>query len=194
MRSKVLLFDFDGTIACTEPYHRTARDMMLRPFGIMVDDWTPYLGDTDKAIFTEFKNKYNLTMDIQATVDVKLSIFKQLAIQYDLKPFVGIENLIKILPYEKIIVSRQREGIVRYFLQRWNLEKYFTTIYSLADSSETKADFIKSLGIPLEKCVFFDDIQDIVEETRKAGIYSVLVTNGVISNTDREYLFYGTGL
>ena len=194
MESKILLFDFDGTIACTEPFHKKARDMVLKTFGITVNNWTPYLGSTDMSIFEGFKNICNLTMEVQATVDLKLFIFKQLAIQNNLRPFSQMEQLIKSLPFDKFIVSRQREDIVRFFLKRWDLDKYFINVYSLANSTDSKADFIKTLGFPLEKCLFFDDIQDIVDETKNAGIYSILVINGIISDIDKNYLYNGIKL
>ena len=179
--NKILFFDFDSTLADTEPYHTYARDTVLASYGVRIPDWGPYLGNSDLSIFTLMKERYGLDMDIPAAIDTKLQIFMEQAEMAGLLPYPEILRLVRTLPNRKFIITSQRQNIVSSLLTRWGLTDYFEDIISLAFSSVTKADKIIEMGFEPYDCVLFDDRPRIVQEACDKGIQGVLVTEGKVS-------------
>ena len=179
--NKILFFDFDSTLADTEPYHTYARDTVLASYGVRIPDWGPYLGNSDLSIFTLMKERYGLDMDIPAAIAAKLQIFMEQAEMAGLLPYPEILRLVRTSPNRKFIITSQRQNIVSSFLARWGLTDYFEDIISLAYSSVTKADKIIEMGFEPHDCVLFDDRPRIVQEACDKGIQGVLVADGKVS-------------
>ena len=179
--NKIVFFDFDSTLADTEPYHTFARDTVLASYGVHISDWGPYLGNSDLSIFTLMKERYGLDMDIPAAIDTKLRIFMEQAEKAGLLPYPEITELVQTLPNRKFIITSQRQGIVASFLARWGLTGRFEDIISLAYSSMTKADKIIEMGFEPHDCILFDDRPRIVQEACDKGIQSMLVVDGKVS-------------
>ena len=178
--NKVVFFDFDSTLADTEPYHIYARDTVLASFGVHISDWGPYLGNSDLSIFSTMKEQYHLDMNVLEAIDTKLRIFKEQAIQAGLQPYPDIADLVRILPNRKFVITNQRYEIVSFFLKKWALDSYFEDIISLANLHISKADKIIEMGFNPRDCVLLDDISHNVQEANEKGIRSVLVVDGKV--------------
>ena len=135
---KTVFFDFDSTMADTEPYHIYARDSVLASFGVHISDWGPYLGNSDLSIFSTLKERYHLDMDVLEAIDTKLRIFKEQAIQAGLQPYPDIADLVRTLPNRKFVITNQRYEIVSFFLKKWALDSYFEDIISLVQEANEK--------------------------------------------------------
>ena len=177
---KTVFFDFDSTLADTEPYHIYAWDTVLNPFGIHIDDWESYCGNSDLFVFSTLKEQYHLDMDIPTTIDAKLRIFKEQAIQAGLQPYPDIAGLIQTLPNRKFVLTKQRYEIVSFFLKKWGLDRYFEDIISLEYSPISKADKIIEMGFTPQNCVLLDDVLHNVEEADEKGIQAIWVVNGKV--------------
>ena len=177
---KIVFFDFDSTLADTEPYHIYARDTVLASFGVHISDWGPYLGNSDLSIFSTLKEQYHLDMDVLEAIDTKLRIFKEQAIQAGLQPYPDIADLVRTLPNRKFVITNQRYEIVSFFLKKWALDSYFEDIISLANLHMTKADKILEMGFDARDCVLLDDIPRNVQEANEKGIRGVLVVDGKV--------------
>ncbi len=178
--NKVVFFDFDSTLADTEPYHIYARDTVLASFGVHISDWGPYLGNSDLSIFSTMKEQYHLDMDVLEAIDTKLRIFKEQAIQAGLQPYLDIVDLVQTLPNRKFVITNQRYEIVSFFLKKWALDSYFKDIISLANLHISKADKIIEMGFNPRDCVLLDDIPHNVLDANEKGIRGVLVVDGKV--------------
>ena len=177
---KTVFFDFDSTLADTEPYHIYARDTVLASFGVHISDWGPYLGNSDLSIFSSLTERFHLDMDVPAAIDDKLRIFKEQAVRAGLQPYPDIARLVRTLPNRKFVITNQRYEIVSFFLKQWRLDGCFEDIISLANLHVTKADKILEMGFDARDCVLFDDIPRNVQEAIEKGIRGVLVVNGKV--------------
>ena len=177
---KTVFFDFDSTLADTEPYHIYARDTVLASFGVHISDWGPYLGNSDLSIFSSLTERFHLDMDVPAAIDDKLRIFKEQAVKAGLQPYPDIAGLVRTLPNRKFVITNQRYEIVSFFLKQWRLDGCFEDIISLANLHVTKADKILEMGFDARDCVLFDDIPRNVKKKKKKGIRGVLVVNGKV--------------
>ena len=178
---KIVFFDFDSTLADTEPYHIYARDTVLASFGVHISDWGPYLGNSDLSIFSTLKEQYHLDMDVLEAIDTKLRIFKEQAIQAGLQPYPDIADLVRTLPNRKFVITNQRYEIVSFFLKKWALDSYFEDIISLANLHISKANKIIEMGFNPSDCVLLDDIPHNVQEANEKCIRGVLVVDGKVS-------------
>ena len=92
---KTVFFDFDSTLADTEPYHIYARDTVLALFGIHISDWGQYLGNYVDA------EKY----------DVR-NISASGITSYDLRrSFFGTAEYYGSNPFSDAIAAADRAGI-----------------------------------------------------------------------------------
>ena len=176
-KDKTLFFDFDSTIADTEPCHIRARDRVLEKYGIRIDDWGPYIGKSDSVIFSSLKEEFGLDMDVLRTVDAKMEISEAEALGTDIRPYPKVARLLS-LPNMKFVITYQRYGFVRALLERWGLLSRFGCIIALQDHTVTKAGEIVALGFDPKGCMLFDDIPRYLDEAVEAGMGAVLVKDG----------------
>lgn len=172
---KVLFFDFDDTIAATEPAHAKARDMVLKPFGVTIDDWSSYIGIPDIEIFKAIKTQYHLRIDIPAIVHQKLLLSKEHLIESGVQPIPQVKEYITQLPNTKYVLTGQDREFTLFFLKRWGLVGYFADIISLVGSSVSKAEKIIEMGILPEKAVLFEDSERIITAATAKGIRCIRV-------------------
>ena len=182
---KILFFDFDGTIANTEMYHKIAARKALEHFGIRADISLYFgRGKSNREIFTEMQNNLKIEIPIDEIIALKTSLFKKVAV--DLCPYAGMEKMVKSLPNRKFVITKNEQDIVFSFLKKWDMRKYFENIISLSSSSLTKSEMIIKTGISPENCVLFDDVFTTVINAIDNGIQGVLVENGKVKTITNE--------
>jgi len=181
---RIILFDFDGTIADTVD---TAAD-------ILNDLSTKY----EYAKVTKEENKAMRDVTIQEMfkmknvalyklpfmmIDVKRELNKRIV---HLKPIKGMATVLKELKkkdYKLAIITSNSKENVGHFLENNNLN-FFDHIYTgttLFGKAKVIQGFLKKNNAQLEKAIYIgDEIRDI-EATKKVGIPIISVTWGLNS-------------
>ena len=179
LQGKILFFDFDGTIAETEPYHRLARNMVLKEYGISWNEerWRPYVGHTDRYIFTTLKQDYGLDFTVKDIISRKLELFRKLADDAGLQPYKRISELVHVLPNLKYVITAQQFETATYFLRKWKLYPHFAKVISLSESRLSKPEKIIEMGVARNEAVLLDDTPSVVDKARSLGIGACLVIN-----------------
>ena len=185
---KLLFFDFDGTLANSEDYHRESMYLTLKKFGLTKEQTNFYIGKGmhDTEIFAKAAEDYAFTehrlFDLRSLYEEKKKWFIKLALEKPIKGFPKLIALVNELPNDKYIITKNDYSVVQAFLNEWGLQDRFKSVTAMSDSDKTKADVIISMGFNPADCVLFDDVASTVREAVDAGMMGKLVT------VDGEYV------
>ena len=190
---KALLFDLDGTLADTNPVHRSTWEKFLEPYGYDVT-WDFYRDNISGRVGQEMV--LNLCPDLspkeaQEVSDAKDAWFRERAVELEalpgLRAFIekGREKGIKMA-----LVTNAPEENVAAVLRALNLEGVFETVILADDVGVGKPDpapydaALEALGISNDEALAFEDSPSGIASSIAAGIPTV----GIASTQDPEDL------
>jgi beta-phosphoglucomutase family hydrolase len=189
---KGLIFDLDGTLADTMPYHFQGWKIACRKFGADIDkDFLRRLTGTPGWIIAqEIIKKCNLNGNVSVDEIVKEKLYRFSMEQHNVKPIIPVVNIVKkyhnILPMA-VGTGGQRDVIERT-LEVTNLRQYFDIIVTADDVSQYKPHpetFLKCavlMKIDPRHIEVFEDGELGLEAARSAGMIATDVRSWYDSN------------
>jgi HAD superfamily hydrolase (TIGR01509 family) len=186
MYSFGVIFDMDGVIVDSNPYHKTALKQFCREHGYELSDEhliKKIFGRTNREWITALFGQLPEEKIIQYT-EQKEALYRQL-FDKDIKPLPGLLKFLDALTANNIPVAIGTSAPltnVAFTLSRTGTQKYFKTI--LHDSFVTHSKphpeiYLKSakaLGLPNAKCIVIEDSLSGVAAGKAAGSPVVGIT------------------
>lgn len=194
MNSFAVIFDMDGVIIDSNPFHKISlrqfcaqhgyhlsdEELLNKIYGRTNNDWIRNLfGDLPKERILELGEE-------------KEALFRELY-KNEIKPLPGLESFLKSLEAQKItkaIGTSAPRSNVDFCLGSTQLEKYFKTILDQSDVEHGKPNpeiylkVAKRIGFDPTQCIVFEDSLSGVEAAHRAGAKVV----GVTTTHSREEL------
>jgi beta-phosphoglucomutase family hydrolase len=180
------LFDMDGVIVHSNPYHKKAFKLFLDKHNISLTDEElkeNVYGRTNEEIFPYiFQEKYTPEMG-KRWADEKESLFRDL-FKDDVKPVIGLMDFLEELQEQKIKCAVGTSAPVEnldFVMDALNLRPYFDAFLHEADVSEGKPSpeiYLKAaerLDTEPKSCVVFEDSVAGVKAGLNAGMKVVAV-------------------
>ena len=179
---KVLLFDLDGTIANTEPYHWKTYNLLLKKYNVELKDNNiiKYIGNEEFFIYEMIKNDFGIEFDNHDFLKKRLETYMELIIKENLRPYEIIEQVIKEHDSDKYILSSQRKNVITHLLKKWDLINNFKEIFSVPDSKITKQEVISNpdmFNVSSNDVVLFEDCSKYLKIASENNILAVGVKN-----------------
>ncbi len=182
-----VIWDMDGVIVDTAPYHFTAWQQTFAKRGIIytLAQFKQSFGRRNEAIIPEILGKPVSPEEIAAVAREKEALFRRLA-KNKIKPFPGAVELIKRLALAKVkmaLVSSTPPRNIDAVLNSLEIKTLFQTIISGADVAKGKPDpegFLLAasrLEIKPESCVVIEDSTAGISAAKNAGMKCLAVTN-----------------
>ena len=182
---KAVLFDMDGVIIDSEPFHRKAYYEMFKEVGIEVSDalYESFTGQATLYVCEQLVAKFELKQTGQDLANIKRRIFKYLfANDSSLTLIEGALKLIK--DYHEngltlVLASSASMPTINSIFTRFKLDQYFVAKLSGADLKESKPHpeiFLKAAkasGFKKEECMVIEDSTNGIKASHSAGIYCV---------------------
>jgi len=181
-----VIFDMDGVLVDSEPYHIEAYQRVLAKFGInfQKSDYKRILGKTALEIFTELFQRNGVQENPQEWAERKEATYREV-IEKQLQP---TKELIPLL--DELLVNRTKLGVatsaprknLEAVLRCTKLERYFQSTLGLEDITHPKPNpeiYLKSatrLGIPISQCAVIEDSVIGLESARAAGVFAIGIT------------------
>ncbi len=185
--TRAFIFDMDGTLADSMPFHEQAWNALLPELGVKVDRdeffrWSA--GLTNREIFPRLLGRALADNELQTLSERKETLYRKLYAPH-CAPLRGVVDFLH---------ESQRAGILRavgtaappenvtLVLDGLDLRRYFQAVVGGADIQHGKPDpevFLiaaEHLRVPASDCVVFEDAPAGIEAARRAGMQCVVVT------------------
>jgi HAD superfamily hydrolase (TIGR01509 family) len=198
------IFDMDGVVIDSNPYHKIAWGKFLRGKGIPCDDQffdnvlSGRTGPTSLNLIFGDNLPEALLEEYLAEVDENYqNILRQ---SEDVKPIAGLYEFL-----ETIRANGHRLGLatsapplnIELGLEKLKLEGIFEVVIGKVDvvhgkpHPEVYLTTVERLGIPIEKCIVFEDSKAGIQSARSAGMPVVGIASG---HSKEELLQEGVSL
>lgn len=176
---KLLIFDFDGTVANTSPLHAKAFSQVLAPLVKRIDYPSIAGLKTSDAISKCLDNAGRILSDaeVSALVLEKQKLVRQMLNQ-GLEPLPGVDEFLRWARsrYELAMATSGSRGTVSLALRKLGYLGWFDPLVCSDDVSSGKPDpacFLKVLsmtGVPASKALIFEDSDVGIEAAQSAGV------------------------
>lgn len=184
---KLLIFDFDGTIADTKTVYYNSIGGELRMLGYREKDVDKALDigmslrRTLKRLHLGFISRFIMRRKIMKNVEKYTRKIKKCK---DVDYIKSIED-------KKILVTNSLKEFALPILKHLKLERDFSEIYGADDFSD-KSDFIKSYiesrGLEKSECFYIGDRVADIKLARKVGCVSVVISGKCSWNSRADLL------
>jgi len=186
-RRPAVLWDMDGVIVDTAPYHFKAWQQTFAKLGVKYTraQFKESFGRRNEAIIPELIGKPVSAKEIAVIARKKEALFRRLA-RGKIKPFPGAVELLQLLSNNDIkmaLVSSTPPRNIDSVLERLEIKGLFQTIISGADVTKGKPDpecFLLAasrLGVEPENCIVIEDSTAGVDAAKSAGMKCIAITN-----------------
>jgi HAD superfamily hydrolase (TIGR01509 family) len=196
MKTKAIIFDFDGIITDTEPIHMDSWLCVLEPLGISFDEdeyRKNYLGLNDKDFVESVSHRHGCHLDdVQRTDLVEAKAVESLKrLEHDIPLMPGVKEFVQTVAekYQLAICSGALKSEIDYILKRLGWIEKFRPIISAESVKKGKPDpegyirtieglsSIKGAAISAENIVAIEDSPKGVKAAKSAGIRCIAVAN-----------------
>ena len=187
MAPNAVIWDLDGVIADTAPYHFSAWQQVARERGIAFTeaDFRQTFGMRNPEIIAEKFGRDIPAQEIDSLSRKKEGLFRRIAGR-SVKPFPGVLDLLHALKSAKwkmAVVSSTPLENIELIIRALEIADLFDTIVADKDVSRGKPDpegFLlaaKRLGVAPSSCVVIEDAIAGVKAAKDAGMRCIAVTN-----------------
>jgi HAD superfamily hydrolase (TIGR01509 family) len=198
------IFDMDGVVIDSNPYHKIAWGNFLKGRGIPCDDeffdevLSGRTGPTSLKIIFGNDLPEDLVEEYLSEVDHNYQ--KILRESKDVRPIAGLHDFL-----DTIRKNGHRLGLatsapplnIELGLEKLKLEGVFHVVVGKVDvvhgkpHPEVYLTTVERLGLPVNRCIVFEDSKAGIESARRAGLPVVGIASGF---SKEELLDYGVAL
>lgn len=191
---QAIIFDMDGVIVDSMPYHFIAWYEALRPFGVRVSCFDVYAREGEK--WDTSMRDFLTAAGVQPTDDLLHRIFesrKKIFRRYFRRHiFKGATEFIECLANKgytlALVTGTTRKGVMK--ILPGSIRKHFSVVVCGDDVKQGKPHpepylrAAKDLGVEPKKCVVIENAPYGIASAKKAGMFCVAVTTSL----PKEYL------
>ncbi len=188
---KAIIFDVDGVLVDTVPYHFLAWQKMFQQAGASFDfsDYLEKVNGLPRAV--GIKNILTDVADdeLDKLAEVKQQFFLELVDHKPPKPLGGVKAFLHSLGNNLFyLAAASSSKNAPFVLKKTKLDHFFNTIVSGHDFKKPKPDpelFLlaaKKLGMNPSECVVFEDAYHGVEAGNRGGMYTI----GLLTSNDQK--------
>jgi beta-phosphoglucomutase family hydrolase len=184
---KAVIWDMDGVIADTTPYHEEAWREIFQKRGVEFtgEDFRRSFGQRNDTIIRRVLGNTTPQKVIDAIADEKEVSFRR-KISRHIQPLPGVIQLLSTLAaagFRQALASSAPMQNVHQIMEDLGIERYFESIVTEKDVTEGKPSpqgFLlaaRRLGVKPEDCAVIEDAVAGVAAAKRAGMGCVAVTN-----------------
>jgi beta-phosphoglucomutase family hydrolase len=182
---KAVIFDMDGVLVDSEPFHVQNEKMMFKKLGLDISDeeHAGYMGTATDVMWEQIIRNKKLSLDVAEitakTIQQEIPFFQSLD---KIEPMPGLLVLLEKLKEKKIpmaVASSSDAKIISIILEKSGLKGYFDFAVSSSEVGKSKPEpdvFLhaaKLLGVSPEKCVVFEDSKNGIKAAKAASMYCI---------------------
>lgn len=182
-----VIWDMDGVIADTAPYHLKAWQEAFHKRGVKFteEDFKRNFGQRNDTIIQSTLGQGTPQSEVEAIITEKESDFRK-SVRHKVKPLPGAINLIKSLSehgFKVALASSAPAANIQLITASLGIKGFFQAIITGTDVTEGKPSpqgFLlaaQRLGVEPENCIVIEDAVAGVAAAKRAGMHCLAVTN-----------------
>lgn len=186
-KTKAVIWDMDGVIADTAPYHFKAWREVFQIKGVVFteDDFRRNFGQRNDTIIRNTLGEQVSQSEIEAIAKEKEKTFRKVVGQ-NIRPLPGAVKLLKLLGeygFKTALASSAPIENIRLVIGSLGIDNCFHSIVTGRDVAEGKPSpqgFLlaaQKLGVKPRDCVVIEDAIAGVAACKRAGMHCIAVTN-----------------
>lgn len=198
-KPQAVIFDMDGVLVDSEPFHVQNEKLMFRKLGLDISDeeHARYMGTATDVMWEQIIRERNLPLDVAETtaqtIQQEIPYFHSLE---KIEPMPGLVNLLEKLRKSGIpmaVASSSDKAIIDIILEKSGLRKYFLHAVSSSEIGKSKPEpdvFLHAaqlLGVPPENCLVFEDSRNGIKAAKVAGMYCIAYSGGNSGHQDQTF-------
>lgn len=188
-RFDAIIFDMDGVIVDSEPWHERAFREIFHELGYGENhgiDFQAYIGRSDRALWLDFIQKHQPPHPLEELLAAKQN--RLIALLRREQPiFEGLPDLLaKLAPhYQLAVASGSNHPVIDEVLAMKQLRRFFSVVASTQDVGKTKPApdvFLlaaRLLGVSPDRCCVVEDSAAGVTAARAAGMAVIAITHSL---------------
>jgi len=185
--SKAVIWDMDGVIAYTAPYHLKAWQGVFQKRGVdfTEEDFRRHFGQRNDTIVKSVLGEGLSKEEVDAVADEKEKSFRH-TIGQDINPLPGVIELMTSLirqGFKMALASSAPRENIKLVTQTLGINNYFQSVIAGRDVTEGKPSpqiFLlaaQKLAVKPENCIVIEDSVAGVRAAKRAGMHCLAVTN-----------------
>lgn len=195
---KAVIFDMDGVLVDSEPYHQEAENIVYSKMGLNISDeeMNSFVGMAMDRLYNTLREKYHLTRTtedlLEEDTEIRVNVFKS---KKKMTPIKGIPELLKDIKAAGLkiaVASSSHQDIIKIVLEASSIIDFFDFYLSSFDESikhgKPEPDiYLKAASMLSEKpenCIVIEDSFNGVTAATKAGIKCIGYKNPASGNQD----------
>jgi beta-phosphoglucomutase len=180
---KGVIFDMDGVLADSEPLHAQAWVIVLRRYGIHVDErwFDRWIGIPNTETADEIVELYAMAVKAPQLVDERQAVYLDL-VDRELRPFPGLAESIGGITLPMAVATSSTRSDAARILSRLGLAHHFRAVVTREDVQRPKPDAevyaraAAALGLGPAECAAIEDSPAGVASAAAAGCCVLAVT------------------
>ncbi len=192
---KGIIFDFDGVLVDSEPFHFKAYNTVFEKYGHTIDPEEYWIEFTSKGKGAQGEiDRYELEgLDAGVIREKKFIVYSKFCQNGAIKFFPSAMKLVrqaKSSGYKLVIASGSRNADIRTILDSNDLRNTFDLIMGKESAPREKPapdifiEAAKKIGIDPSELIVLEDAEKGLEASRGAGIPCVIIRNKLNLNID----------
>lgn len=195
MTVKAVLFDMDGVLLDSEPFHDETNLVLLRKYGVEADKsvTNPYIGRTSLELWMALKERFHLPATVEELIEEQWATNIRNLPSSGIGRSEGLDALLAFLSENGIrstVASSSRRGFVEVVLDHLKLSSYMEgyTCGEEVKKSKPEPDIFLlaagKLGVLPEECVVIEDSTAGVRAGLAAGMFTIGYINPTSDGQD----------
>jgi beta-phosphoglucomutase family hydrolase len=192
---KAVIFDLDGVIIDSEPFHLVVNEKIFANLGINLseDEYQSFIGTTHQDMWSTIKKKYGLLQSVPELVNMQVSGNINYIKNEKIDAIEGVTGLLSRLKKANIkigIASSSPTEVIELVIKKLGISDYFSVVVGGEKIEKGKPSpdiFLKAakvLNTKPENCVVIEDSENGVKAAKAAGMKCVGFRNPNSGNQD----------
>ncbi len=194
---KAVIFDMDGVLIDSEPFHLVVNEKIFADLGINLseDEYLSYIGTTHKDMWNTIKKRHNLPQSVPELVNMQVSGNIDYIKNEEIEPIKikGVTNLLSTITRENIrtgIASSSPTEVIELVINKLGISDYFSAIVGGEEIKKGKPSpeiFLKAakrLDSKPPNCVVIEDSKNGVLAAKAAEMKCIGFKNPNSGNQD----------